>query len=86
MITSRNAPRGVWENHFSTNTERKMHMTDHYRVSWRKGRRIGAQGIFYPDSVVVQAASEEEAIRKAYETHEHLFFAEAEKINQPKED
>jgi hypothetical protein len=58
-------------------------MVDHYRVSWRKGRRIGAQGIFYPDSVVVQAASEEEAIRKAYETHEHLFFAEAEKINQP---
>tara|TARA_R100000315_G_C5221070_1_gene132906 strand:- start:474 stop:650 length:177 start_codon:yes stop_codon:yes gene_type:complete len=58
-------------------------MTDHYRVSWQKGRRIGAEGILYPDSVVVQAASEEEAILKAYETHEHLCFAKAEKINQP---
>ena len=27
-----------------------------YRVSWRKGRRIGAIGIDHPDSVIVEAA------------------------------
>jgi len=45
-----------------------------YRVSWRKGRRAGAQGIFYPDSVVVQAENEKAAHLKAYDTHEHLMF------------
>jgi len=43
-----------------------------YRVSWQKGRLIGAQGIFYPDSVVVQAENEKAAHLKAYDTHEHL--------------
>jgi len=45
-----------------------------YRVSWRQGRRVGAQGIFYPDSVVVQAENEKAAHLKAYDTHEHLMF------------
>jgi len=45
-----------------------------YRVSWQKGRRAGAQGIFYPDSVVVQAENEKAAHLKAYDTHEHLMF------------
>ena len=43
-----------------------------YKVSWQKGRRAGAQGIFYPDSVVVQAENERAAHLKAYDTHEHL--------------
>ena len=43
-----------------------------YKVSWQKGRLIGAQGIFYPDSVVVQAENEKAAHLKAYDTHEHL--------------
>ena len=43
-----------------------------YRVSWRQGRRAGAIGIFYPDSVVVQAENEKAAHLKAYDTHEHL--------------
>ena len=43
-----------------------------YRVSWRKGRLSGAQGIFYPDSVVVYAEDEDAAHLKAYDTHEHL--------------
>ena len=45
-----------------------------YRVSWRKGRRTGAIGILYPDSVVVQAENEKAAHLKAYDTHEHLMF------------
>lgn len=43
-----------------------------YRVSWQKGRRAGAIGIFYPASVVVQAENERAAHLKAYDTHEHL--------------
>jgi len=43
-----------------------------YRVSWQKGRRAGAQGRFYPASVVVQAENERAAHLKAYETSEHL--------------
>ena len=43
-----------------------------YRVSWQKGRRAGAIGIFYPDSVVVQAENEKAAHLKAYDTHDHL--------------
>jgi len=45
-----------------------------YKVSWRKGRLSGAQGIFYPDSVIVQAENEKAAHLKAYDTHEHLMF------------
>ena len=55
-----------------------------YRVSWRKGRRIGAIGIDYPDSVIVQANSPYDAHMKAYDTHEHLMFVdvtEMEEIN-----
>ena len=51
--------------------ERKMKT---YRVSWRKGRRIGAIGMDYPDSVIVQANSPYDAHMKAYDTHEHLIF------------
>ena len=46
-----------------------------YRVSWQKGRRAGAIGIFYPGSVVVQAENERAAHLKAYDTHEHLMHA-----------
>ena len=55
-----------------------------YRVSWRKGRRIGAIGIDYPDSVIVEATCPYEAHIKAYDTHEHLMFVdvtEMEEIN-----
>jgi len=47
-----------------------------YKVSWQKGRLIGAQGIFYPGSVVVQAENKTDAHLKAYETHEHLMFVD----------
>ena len=52
-----------------------------YEVSWEKGRRIGSQGIFYPDSVVVKAANKEEAYSKAYDTHEHLFNVNIKEIS-----
>ena len=45
-----------------------------YKVSWSAGRTLGAIGIFYPDSVTVTAETPDGAIRKAYETHEHLMF------------
>jgi hypothetical protein len=47
-------------------------MSKTYRVSWKSGRKVGAIGIFYPDSVIVLAETREDAILKAYETHEHL--------------
>jgi hypothetical protein len=43
-----------------------------YKVSWRKGRLVGAEGVVYPDSVVVQAHNPAAARLKAYDTHEHL--------------
>ena len=43
-----------------------------YKVEWKQGRKIGAIGICYPDSVVVYAEDEEAAHLKAYDTHEHL--------------
>ena len=49
-------------------------MTKTYDVSWKSGRKAGAIGIFYPDSVTVAAETPEEALLKAYETHEHLIF------------
>jgi|TARA_R110002124_G_scaffold49184_1_gene144506 hypothetical protein len=45
-----------------------------YKVSWGKGRLSGSQGIFYPDSVMVQAENEKAAHLKAYDTHEHIMF------------
>ena len=45
-----------------------------YNVSWKQGRKVGAIGIFYPDSVNVAAETPEEALLKAYETHEHLMM------------
>ena len=53
-----------------------------YRVSWRQGRRAGAIGIFYPDSVVVQAENEEAAHLKAYDTHEHLMFVTVTELDE----
>ena len=53
-----------------------------YKVSWRQGRRAGAQGIFYPDSVVVQAENEEAAHLKAYDTHEHLMFVDVTEMDE----
>ena len=55
---------------------------DRYKVSWRSGRTKGAIGVFYPGSVVVEAESPDDAILKAYETHEHLLFAKAQKIEE----
>ena len=51
-----------------------------YRVSWKKGRTAGALGVFYPDSVTVEAETPEEARLKAYETHEHLMFVTVEEV------
>ncbi len=53
-----------------------------YRVSWQKGRRAGAQGIFYPDSVIVQANSPLAAHMKAYDTHEHLMFIDVTELDE----
>mgnify|MGYP003115581635 FL=1 len=53
-----------------------------YRVSWKKGRRVGAIGIFYPDSVIVEANSPEEAHMKAYDTHDHLMLVDVEEVDE----
>ena len=53
-----------------------------YRVSWEKGRPAGAQGIFYPGSVVVQAENKTDAHLKAYETHEHLMFVDIIEVDE----
>ena len=53
-----------------------------YKVSWQKGRLIGAQGIFYSDSVVVQAENEKAAHLKAYDTHEHLMHVSVTEIDK----
>ena len=53
-----------------------------YKVSWQKGRLIGAQGIFYSDSVVVQAENEKAAHLKAYDTHEHLMHVNVTEIDK----
>ena len=53
-----------------------------YRVSWQKGRRAGAQGKHYPDSVVVQAENEKAAHLKAYDTHEHLMHVNVTEMNE----
>ena len=53
-----------------------------YRVSWQQGRRAGAQGRFYPDSVVVQAENEKAAHLKAYDTHEHLMFVTVTELDE----
>jgi len=49
-------------------------MSKTYNVSWKSGRKVGATGIFYPGGVTVAAETPEEAILKAYETHDHLMF------------
>ena len=51
-----------------------------YRVSWQKGRPIGAIGIHYPDSVIVKATSPYDAHMKAYDTHEHLMYVDVTEI------
>ncbi len=53
-----------------------------YRVSWQKGRRIGAIGRSYPDSVIVEANSPYDAHMKAYDTHEHLMFVDVEEMDE----
>tara|TARA_R110002020_G_scaffold18907_1_gene65280 strand:+ start:567 stop:749 length:183 start_codon:yes stop_codon:yes gene_type:complete len=53
-----------------------------YNVSWKSGRRVGAIGVFYPDSVDVVAETPEEALLKAYETHEHLTMVTVEEKNK----
>ena len=56
-----------------------------YRVSWRKGRPIGAIGISYPDSVIVEANSPYDAHMKAYDTHEHLMFVDVTEMDEENE-
>jgi hypothetical protein len=56
-----------------------------FRVSWKQGRRVGAQGIFYPDSVVVQAENERAAHLKAYDTHDHLLFVTVTEMKEGKQ-
>jgi hypothetical protein len=56
-----------------------------YKVSWSKGRKVGAIGIFYPDSVTVTVDTPEDAIRKAYETHEHLMFVAVDRVPSKQE-
>jgi len=73
-----------WKNYclnvtYATCRGRKMKT---YRVSWRKGRRIGAIGIDYPDSVIVQANSPYDAHMKAYDTHEHLMFVDVTEMDE----
>jgi len=55
-----------------------------FRVSWKQGRYAGAQGILYPDSVVVQAENEKAAHLKAYDTHEHLMFVTVTEMKEVK--
>ena len=56
-----------------------------FRVSWKQGRCAGAQGILYPDSVVVQAENEKAAHLKAYDTHEHLMFVTVTEMKEGKQ-
>ncbi len=42
-----------------------------YRLDFY-GRKVGAIGIFYQTSVTLEAANEDEARRKIYDTHEHI--------------
>ena len=53
-----------------------------YKVSWQKGRRAGAQGRHYPDSVIVQAENEKAAHLKAYDTHEHLMHVNVTEMDE----
>ena len=53
-----------------------------WRVSWKKGRTAGALGVFYPDSVIVEAETPEAARLQAYETHEHLMFVTIEEVSK----
>ena len=55
-----------------------------YNVSWKQGRKVGAIGIFYPDSVNVAAKTPEEALLKAYETHEHLMMINIQLLGKEK--
>ena len=55
-----------------------------YIVSWMKGREVGAIGIFYPGHVQVSAASLEDALLEAYETHDHLMFVKAWLVDDPR--
>ena len=59
---------------FTTLSEGRSKMCKTYEVSWKRGRKVGAIGIFYPGSVTVAAETPEAALLKAYETHEHLMF------------
>ena len=52
----------------------KEQATKTYDVSWKRGRKVGAIGVFYPGGVTVAAETPEEALLKAYKTHEHLMF------------
>tara|TARA_A100000172_G_scaffold81126_1_gene73161 strand:- start:5353 stop:5535 length:183 start_codon:yes stop_codon:yes gene_type:complete len=53
-----------------------------YKVSWQKGRRIGAIGRSYSHSVIVKANSPYDAHMKAYHTHEHLMFVDVKEVDE----
>ena len=50
-----------------------------YRITFI-GRLIGAIGIHYQHKVDVEADSEDSAIEKLYETHEHIMVLTIEEI------
>lgn len=62
--------------------KKEVKIMANYKVSWKKGRRIGAIGILYPDSIIVHADNELEARLKAYETHENLMFVSITELNE----
>ena len=50
-----------------------------YEVSFR-GRPIGSIGFFRNCMVEVAAEDEKHAVKKAYESHEHLMFIEVKQV------
>jgi hypothetical protein len=58
------------------------HNTKRYKVSWKKGRKKDALGVFYPGSVFVEAETPEAAKLEAYKTHEHLMFVTIEEVSK----
>jgi len=50
-----------------------------YEVSFR-GRPIGSLGYFRECTVEVAAEDEKHAVKKAYESHEHLMFIEVKQV------
>ena len=76
-------PHGDTEEHPTDKMVKAVSVEFHpkrWRVRWKKGRTAGALGVFYPDSVILEAETPEAARLKAYETHEHLMFVTIEEV------